>query len=110
MPSILGGGEVIADALVAGTPRIGVGVVTGVAVGFGVGEVVVDGCTAGGVTGFGGDTAGVDGAGAAVGLFVAIGCWQPNPPTSKTTTIASANNDFLGLIRSSSSPWSQPEA
>jgi hypothetical protein len=41
MPSILGGGEVIADALVLGTPRIVtiVGVV-GVEVGVGVGIVV----------------------------------------------------------------------
>ena len=83
----------------------------------GVGEGVVGGCTAGGVTGFGGDTTGVDGAGesgtvdgagAAVGLFVAIGVWQPKPFTSKTTAIASANNDFLGLILVSKSPRSQP--
>ena len=72
--------------------------------GFGVDvrEGVVDCCTADGVTGFGGDTTGVDGAGASVKLFVAVGVWQPEPLTSKIVTIASVNNDFLRLIRVSS--------
>ena len=84
-----------------------------------VGEGVVDCCTSDGVTGFGGGTTGIDvvgesgtfdGVDVAVGLFVAIGVWQPKPFTSKIMTIASANNDFLGLIRVSSSPRSQPGA
>ena len=74
----------------------GVGVSAGVVMG--VGEGVVGGCTAGGVTRVGGDTTGVDGAGVAAGLFVVICVWQLKPFTSKTATIASANNDFLGLI------------
>ena len=100
----------MAEALVTGTPRIGVGVVIvltiGVVVLIVVGEGVVDGCTAGGVTEFGGDTTGVDGAGTDVGLSVATGVWQPEPFTSKITTITRANDDFLGLIRVSSLPWS----
>ncbi len=41
IPSMLGGGEVTADALVSGTPGIGVGVDSGVAVAFGAGVAVL---------------------------------------------------------------------
>ena len=96
-----------------GTDGFGEGVGTVVAAGAGV----VGSCTAGGVTGFGGDAIGVDGDGEsssdggavdAVGLFVAIGVWQPESLTNKTTAMARANSDSLGLIRVSSSPWLQP--
>ena len=73
----------------------------------GVGEGVVDCCTADGVTGFAGNTTGVDGAGesgtvdgagAAVGLFVAIGVWQPKPFTSKTTTMSRPSRIQVGFL------------
>jgi hypothetical protein len=87
IPTILGGGEVIADALVAGTPLIGVGVVTFVAASIVVVPVVrvrVD--------------PGIDmgiGEGVSIGTGGADGAAQP---PSETTTIASAINNFFGLI------------
>ncbi len=97
MPSILGGGDVIAHALVAGTPRIGVsvgtGVVAGVVVVFGVGVEVDTGIDVGVGEGVSTDTGGADGA---------------EQPPSKNTTIASPNNEFSNLIRIAISPRLQP--
>jgi hypothetical protein len=72
---MLGGGEVIADALVAGTPRIGVGVVTFVAASVVVVFRVVEDVST--------PTVGADGA---------------IQPLSKIIPIAKVNNDFLNLI------------
>jgi len=94
IPSILGGGEVIADALVLGTPEIGVSV--GISVAAGEGENV----SGAGVEVDSGIDVGVGG-GVSTGTNGADGAAQP---PSKITTIASANNDFLGLIRVPSSP------
>jgi hypothetical protein len=94
IPSILGGGEVIAHALVAGTPRIGVSGVTAVVAGAAVvSSGVVVGVDPGIDVGVGED------------VFTSTGREDGvAQPLSKNTTITSANNDFITLIRVSSSP------
>lgn len=76
MPSILGGGEVIPDALVASTPRMGVGVVavlTSVEIGMTVGVGVRNDVQVAVGDGVGGGSAVGLGLGVEVGVDMSVG-------------------------------------